>query len=63
MAPEGNTTLSANPAANITFSDITLETAGIKTVNPNVSAWPYSSGCQPEGNTTQSANPAANITF
>ena len=52
MSPEGNTTLSAikayngyhpchrvlwiNPAANITFSVITLETAGIRTVNPDV---------------------------
>ena len=52
MSPEGNTTLSAikayngyqpchkvlwiNPAANITFSVITLETAGIRTLNPGV---------------------------
>ena len=52
MSPEGNTTLSAikayngyhpchrvlwiNPAANIIFSVITLETAGIRTVNPDV---------------------------
>ena len=52
MNPEGNTTLSAikayngyhpchkvlwiNPAANITFSVITLETAGIRSVNLDV---------------------------
>ena len=52
MSPEGITTLSTikasneylpchrllwiNPAAKITFSVITLETAGITTVNPNV---------------------------
>ena len=52
MSPEGNTTLSAikayngyhpchkvlwiNQAANITFSVITLESEGIRTVNPDV---------------------------
>ena len=52
MSPEVNTILSAskayngyhpchrvlwiNPAANITFLVITLETAGIRTVNPDV---------------------------
>ena len=52
MSTEGNTTLSAikayngyqplhkvlwiNPAANITFSVITPETAGIRTLNPAV---------------------------
>ena len=57
MSPEGNTTLSANkayngyhpchrvlwinPAANITFSVITLETPGIRTLNPGVEEYSH----------------------